>query len=204
MKLPLYVFAYLASGGTILAQCPFGISERYVANLSGADEAPANNSPYVGSVSLSLCRQFGPFEQLTLSYSTTFSDPGFLPLRGGIYGPGEAGQRGPLIFDFGGYSTSTTTLCVVVWGSKTCGDFSGDFAISSQQAAELQAGKWYVNVTSADYPDGELRGQIVTVPEPGIFSQVGFGGVVLVGCLALRRCVRKRERSARWPKQSSL
>ena len=29
------------------------------------------------------------------------------------------------------------------------------------QAAELMAGKWYVNVRTAAYPGGEIRGQVV-------------------------------------------
>jgi hypothetical protein len=29
------------------------------------------------------------------------------------------------------------------------------------QAADLQAGKWYFSLHTAQYPDGELRGQIV-------------------------------------------
>jgi hypothetical protein len=37
-------------------------------------------------------------------------------------------------------------------------DGSGD--ITDAQWAELQAGKYYVNVHTAKFPDGEIRGQL--------------------------------------------
>jgi len=33
--------------------------------------------------------------------------------------------------------------------------------LTPQQAAEVMAGRWYVNVTTLQYPDGEIRGQIL-------------------------------------------
>ena len=33
--------------------------------------------------------------------------------------------------------------------------------LTEQQAAEVMAGRWYVNVMTLQYPDGEIRGQIL-------------------------------------------
>ena len=33
--------------------------------------------------------------------------------------------------------------------------------LTEEQAADVLAGRWYVNVTTIDYPDGEIRGQIL-------------------------------------------
>jgi hypothetical protein len=33
--------------------------------------------------------------------------------------------------------------------------------LTEEQAAEVLAGRWYVNVMTAQYPDGEIRGQIL-------------------------------------------
>jgi len=33
--------------------------------------------------------------------------------------------------------------------------------LTEQQAAEVLAGRWYVNVMTMQYPDGEIRGQIL-------------------------------------------
>ena len=37
----------------------------------------------------------------------------------------------------------------------------GEADLTEEQAADLQAGKWYVNVHTANHPDGEIRGQVV-------------------------------------------
>ena len=35
--------------------------------------------------------------------------------------------------------------------------------LTEEQAADVLAGRWYVNVMTAQYPDGEIRGQILPV-----------------------------------------
>ena len=35
--------------------------------------------------------------------------------------------------------------------------------LTEEQAAEVLAGRWYVNVMTIEYPDGEIRGQILPV-----------------------------------------
>lgn len=35
--------------------------------------------------------------------------------------------------------------------------------LTEEQAAEVLAGRWYVNVMTTQYPDGEIRGQILPV-----------------------------------------
>ena len=37
---------------------------------------------------------------------------------------------------------------------------SGSADLTDQQLADLQTGKWYLNVHSAKFPDGEIRGQV--------------------------------------------
>ena len=37
----------------------------------------------------------------------------------------------------------------------------GEATLDDAQAADLQAGKWCFNIHTAQYPDGELRGQVV-------------------------------------------
>ena len=38
---------------------------------------------------------------------------------------------------------------------------NGTATLTDKQIADLEAGKWYVNVHTAKYPDGEIRGQVV-------------------------------------------
>jgi hypothetical protein len=37
---------------------------------------------------------------------------------------------------------------------------SGEATLTDEQAADLRAGKWYLNVHTAQYPDGEIRGHL--------------------------------------------
>jgi hypothetical protein len=48
-------------------------------------------------------------------------------------------------------STSLKALLSPILGSAT---------LTAQQAAELTAGKWYLNLHTAANPDGEIRGQV--------------------------------------------
>jgi hypothetical protein len=55
----------------------------------------------------------------------------------------------------------------------------------AQQEADLLNGLWYVNVHSVDHTGGEIRGQLVPVPEPQTYAMIaGFG---LLGFAAYRR-----------------
>jgi hypothetical protein len=52
-----------------------------------------------------------------------------------------------------------------------------------QQEAQLLAGKWYINVHSSFLPTGEIRGQLVPVPEPRT-----YGMVAAIALLAFAIC----------------
>ena len=62
----------------------------------------------------------------------------------------------------------------------------GSATISAAQAADLQADLWYLNLHTADFGQGEIRGQVV--PEPTTFLLAALG---LLGLLGLGRRRRK-------------
>lgn len=62
----------------------------------------------------------------------------------GPAGPGENAERvAPINIPFYDYT------------------ISDGVTLTEEQAAEVLAGRWYVNVMTAQYPEGEIRGQIV-------------------------------------------
>lgn len=52
------------------------------------------------------------------------------------------------------------TLSVQAGASVGTGSLSGTFTLTDLQIADLDAGKWYVNVHTTANPGGEIRGQI--------------------------------------------
>jgi hypothetical protein len=151
------------------------------AALSGTNEPVPNGSTLVGLGSFS-------FDGTFLSFNISVEDTNqvVVPLDGGspglttpfqitVNGPATAGQTGPplpfsnfpLVIDSGGTGA--------VWMDQS-------EPLTQLEISQLLAGLWYVNVTTGDYPDGELRGQILPVPEPGTCVLLGLGAVVL--CLA--------------------
>lgn len=62
----------------------------------------------------------------------------------------------------------------------------GGTTITASQANDLLAGLWYINIHTAAYPGGEIRGQVSVVPIPAAVLLFGSGLLGLVG-LARRR-----------------
>ena len=50
--------------------------------------------------------------------------------------------------------------------SRTGGGFTGTVTLNSTQAAQLLAGRFYINVHTSTNSGGEIRGNLVAVPEP--------------------------------------
>jgi hypothetical protein len=66
-----------------------------------------------------------------------------------LYGPAPAGQN----------AQQVAPINVPFYADRST--ISDGVTLSKQQADEVLAGLWYVNVMTEKYPDGEIRGQIV-------------------------------------------
>lgn len=75
-------------------------------------------------------------------------------------------------------------------GSATNGGFSGSVTLAPGNVANLFAGQLYLNFHTARYPGGEIRGNIVAIPEPGTYALM-LGGLVVVAAY-----VRRKNRAA--------
>lgn len=79
------------------------------------------------------------------------------------------------------------------WGaSATSGGFAGTVELTASQAADLFAGKFYINVHTIEFPLGEIRGNLLPVPEPETYAML-LAGLGLLGAVARRR---KQERTS--------
>lgn len=109
----------------------------FAATLSGASESSPNPSTATGSAT-------GTFNTTTkiLSVSTTYS--GITVTVGHIH-KGETGVSGPVEFPF------VITASPIAFTSEP---------LTASEEQDLMENKFYVNLHSAAYPAGEIRGQL--------------------------------------------
>jgi CHRD domain/PEP-CTERM motif len=128
------------------------------------------------------------FDNVSLQLSITVAwgiTNGFTNLTGNatvghIHGPTTSGGTA----SFTQTANPAFTLDTLpTWNSSASGgSVSGTFTLTSTQATDLLAGKFYVNIHTGSNPNGEIRGNIV--PEPSSFGLLSLG---MLGMLRRRR-----------------
>jgi hypothetical protein len=119
-------------------------AQDYSAALDGLQEVPPNASPASGS------GLFNLDGDNVLTYNISFSGLVAPETGAHIHGPGSEGVNAPVVFSLPA-------------GSPKIG-FVGP--LTAAQAADLNAGLYYVNIHSSTYPGGEIRGQILATAVP--------------------------------------
>jgi hypothetical protein len=141
----------------------------FYANLSGTGENPVNASPATG---------FGQVI-LNAAQNQITVDESWSGLVGGpatashIHGPGGVGTNAPVLFPF-------ASVPAVTSGSIP----TQTFAISALQVSYLFNGYLYMNVHDGSFPGGEIRGQLLLVPEPSTMALASVGSL---GFMYMRR-----------------
>jgi hypothetical protein len=153
--LPLTV-ALCACALTAQAQSTF----QFQATLLGANEVPPNDDLTLGTT--------GTFWLTGNSLSFFMNVPAiyFTPDSAYIQGPALPWSNAPVIFDLGGSvfhgGSDFGVPPSYAFGSPFDGTFgAGPFTLTPQQISDLERGLWYVNVTSYELTNGQLRGQIL-------------------------------------------
>jgi hypothetical protein len=131
----------------------------FEAFLTGLGETPANASPGTGfgTVVLNAAQN-----QITVDES--WSGLTAPATASHIHGPGGAGTNAPVLFPFSGVPAATAGAIP-----------EQTFAINATQVGYLFSGYLYMNVHTSTFPGGEIRGQLVLVPEPGTLTLIGLG-----------------------------
>lgn len=109
-------------------------------SLSAAKEVPTNPSAGAGTVQASFDKQTS-----TLNWTVTYT--GLTgPVRAAhFHGPALAGVNAGVALGMSGSLESP---------------MKGSAVLTAAQAADVLAGKWYVNLHTAANPGGEIRGQV--------------------------------------------
>lgn len=132
-------------------------------NDDGQDNDPLNNTPYTisgngngsqvvpsagGTGTGTLSGTYTPSSR-QLVYTATWNGLTTVPSAGGFYN-GPAGVNGLAAsppFTFSG-------------ASAELGSTTGTITLTEAQAADLISGNWYYTYGTANYPGGEIRGQV--------------------------------------------
>jgi hypothetical protein len=119
---------------------PSSTMQVFEASLSSAQEVPPTSSTGSGSAEVQ-------FDQATnkLSWKVTYSGLTGPATAGHIHGPAAMGANAGVVIPFTGIATQPVV---------------GEMTITPAQYADLAAGLYYVNVHSARFPGGEIRGQL--------------------------------------------
>jgi len=120
----------------------------------------------------------------TITFSGSFSGLSGTVANFHIHAPAAPGVAANVLYPF----LPTITLGAdqrsgTISGSQTLVAGTLGFDIPTQ-ISQLNGGLWYFNIHSSTFGSGEIRGQILPVPEPATWA---LGGLGLLGLLVWKR-----------------
>ena len=116
----------------------------FTTQLRPANEVPPVASNATGQVNAVLTKDTN-----VLRWQLTYSGLSGPATAGHFHGPAMAGANAGVAVPFTGAVTSP---------------MSGQATLNAAQVADLLDGKWYVNIHTAQFPGGEIRGQLTLRP----------------------------------------
>lgn len=109
----------------------------YKAQLAGATEVPPNSSAGTGTAQVNV-----DTEKKEVSWTITYSGLSGDATAAHFHGPAAVGENAGPVIDISGKIESGTA------------------PLTDAQLADLRAGRLYINIHTAQFPDGEIRGQV--------------------------------------------
>jgi hypothetical protein len=131
--------ATLAIGAAVTFAGP-AFAEKMKATLDGKSQVPPNTSAATGTADI----DYDPASK-KLSWKLTYTGLSGPATAAHFHGPAEPGKNAGV---------------AVAIPNATSSPAEGNATLTDAQAADLTAGKYYVNVHTAANPGGEIRGQV--------------------------------------------
>jgi len=133
------MLATLALGAAIAFAGP-AFADKMKATLDGKSEVPPNTSAGTGTADIDY-----DATSKKLSWKLTYTGLSGPATAAHFHGPAEAGKNAGV---------------AVAIPNATSSPAEGSATLTDAQAADLMAGKYYINVHTAANPGGEIRGQV--------------------------------------------
>ncbi|MBY0382848.1 MAG: CHRD domain-containing protein [Xanthobacteraceae bacterium] len=108
-------------------------------NLTGASEVPSNDSKGTGTADVTY-----DTESKVLKWKVAYSGLSGPATMAHFHGPAEPGKNAPVLVPL----------------KDTASGAEGSATLTDAQAADLLAGKMYINFHTAAHPGGEIRAQV--------------------------------------------
>src|SRR6201995_757592 len=133
------MFATLAFAAAVAFAGP-AFAEKFKATLDGKTEVPATTSTGTGTADIDY-----DAASKKLTWKLTYSGLSGPATAAHFHGPAEPGKNAGV---------------AVAIPNATSSPVEGSATLTDAQAADLAAGKYYVNIHTAANPGGEIRGQV--------------------------------------------
>ncbi|MDO5757162.1 MAG: CHRD domain-containing protein [Rhodobacterales bacterium] len=138
MTMPMFKqFAASVAASALLAGAAFADTTTYTADLTTGAEVPPTEGSASGTAEVTV-----DTDANQVSWTVTYTDLTGDPIAAHIHGPASETENAPPVIDM----------------SESINEGSAD--ITKEQIDDLENGKYYVNVHTEKYPDGEIRGQL--------------------------------------------
>jgi hypothetical protein len=135
-----FAMAALATAASIVLSGPASAEKMMMkVNLTSAAEVPPNPSPGKGTADVTY-----DTASKMLTWKVTYSGLTGPATMAHFHGPAEAGKNAPVVVPF----------------KDAASGAEGSATLTDAQAADLMAGKMYINVHTEANKGGEIRGQV--------------------------------------------
>lgn len=125
----------------------------FTADLSGASEVPPADTPATGTLEATF-----DTETMELTWTVNYEGLTGPATAAHFHGPAAEGENAPPVVPIEGDFASP---------------IEGSAMLDEEQAMQLQDGMWYFNIHTDQYPDGEIRGQVIQGDAMGADGAMG-------------------------------
>jgi hypothetical protein len=158
-----------------LTAVSFAQAQSFIATLDGAQDGGGARTGS-GIINLTLTDNTFTFSGSFSGLSGTVNNGGFH-----IHAPAPAGQNASVLYGlFPSMTLDADRKGGTINGSQTLMEGQLGFTIA-QQVSQLNGGLWYFNIHTSTFGGGEIRGQILPVPEPStvVLAALGLSGLLV-------------------------